>query len=808
MSERTNKLKENVIIKTHRIAARGLHKEEEGTAFREGMSVELCLERPRLLTESYKKTEGEPMVLRRAKALAHILNNMTVYIQPDEMIVGNFAAKPNCVTHYPELQWRWVEKAVNDGYRDILDDAGKKELTSIHQYWKSRAVHGMERDLLPEEIKPFWRYKGVGYFGYYFEVSTPDYEKVFKVGFKGILEEVEEKAKEVDKAYNDMMMDAKEFLEKKQFLESVMIVLKATINWAKRYALVAKEMAANEKDEGKRRELEEIAQICGWIPENPARTLHEALQCFCLIHYINSFLELPQVGCGARFDRLFYPFYKKDKEEGKITREGAQELVECLWIKFQETGFIHPPIWSGLGGGGLGWQTVTIGGTTEDGEDASNEMSHIVLDATKNIRTIQPPLALRWHDKIPKDLVLKTIDALSTGIAQPAIFNDKINVNRLMSMGGIPIEDARSYTISSCMYPMIPGKNCDTRASSSGLMVLGKCLELALNQGKDMKTGEQISCQTPDPTTFSSVEDVVDATMEHYDFHCGPLFAIGNIADALYEEYLPRPFLSALTEGCIERAQDVRKWSYFPYRAVQQALGTNNVADSLAVIKKFVFEEKKLSMGELIDTLKNNWEGKEDLRQMCINEVPKFGNDDDYVDLIARDLHYKVNEHTKKFKTYFGEPGIIDGSAASAPYSFAIDTWATPDGRMAGEAFHDGSISPMVGRDKNGPTAALKSVSKIDPVKSSNHLYNQSFMPQFLKGDYVNIFADYLKTWSDLGLHHIQFTVVDKETMEEAQEDTKNHPDLIVRVCGYSAYFVDLSRGLQDEIIKRTEQCF
>ncbi len=806
MNSRTSQLKQNVIIKTHRIAARGLQKEEDGTAFREGVDVNLCLERSRLLTESYKETEGQPMVLRRAKALAHILDRMTVYIQPNELIVANFASRPDCVTHYPELQWRWVEKAVNNGYSGILDDAGKEELTRIHQYWKTRAVHGMERDLLPEEIRPYWEYKGVSYWGYYFEVSTPNYEKIFKVGLKGILGEAEEKGKEVNKAYADMKMDVKEYLEKKQFLQSVIIVLRATINWAKRYATVAREMASHEKDEGRKRELEEIAERCGWVPENPPRTLHEALQCFCLIHFINSFIELPQVGCGARFDQLFYPFYKKDKEEGKVTREKAQELVECLWIKFQETGFIHPPIWSGLGGGGLGWQTVTIGGVTSSGDDATNEMSYIVLDATKSIRTIQPPLALRWHDRLSKDLILKTVDVLSTGIAQPAIFNDKVNITRLMGMG-IPLEDARNYTITSCMYPTIPGKNCNTRASSAGLMVLGKCLELALNQGKDMKTGEQISCQTPDPITFTTVEEVVDAIMEHYRFHCGKLFAISNIADALYEEYLPRPFLSALTDGCIERAQDIRKWAYFPYRAVQQALGTNNVADSLAVIKKFIFEEKRFSMEELINALNSNWKDNEDLRQMCINEVPKFGNDDDYVDLIARDLHYRVTEETKRFKTYFGTPAVTDGSAASAPYAFAIDTWATPDGRKAGESFHDGSISPMVGRDKNGPTAALKSVSKVDPLRSSNHLYNQSFLPQFLKGDYAELFANYLKTWGDLGLHHIQFTVVDQNTMIDAQDHPGKHPDLIVRVCGYSAYFVDLSKGLQNEIIKRTEQC-
>jgi formate C-acetyltransferase len=432
-------------------------------------------------------------------------------------------------------------------------------------------------------------------------------------------------------------------------------------------------------------------------------------------------------------------------------------------------------------------------------------MSYIVLDAVKSTRTIQPPLALRWHDRTPRELLLKAIDVISTGVAQPAIFNDKVVIPRYMEMG-VPLEEARNYSINNCMFPIIPGKNITTRTNSAGLLFLPKLMELALNRGIDMKTGKLISCETPDPTEFSSVEDIMDAVMKHYSFYCDKAFHLSDVGDALYEEYLPRPFLSALLDGCIERAEDLRKWNYLPWKTLG-VIGTLNVADSLAAIKKFVFEEKRLTMAELIDIIKDNWEGKEELRMTFINDAPKFGNDDDYVDLIARDLYYKVAEETKKFKTYYGTPGFIDGSTASAPYSFAVSTWATPDGRKAGDPFHDGSITPEGGMDRNGPTAALKSISKIDPLKSWNHLYNQSFMPQFLQGENANVFADYLKTWGDLGIHHIQFTVVDRETMLDAQRDAQKHSDLIVRVCGYSAYFVDLSKGLQDEIIKRTEQC-
>lgn len=798
-------LKDSVVIKTHRNVARGLEKEEDGIPFRPGMEVKLCLDRARLLTSSYKETEGEPMVIRRAKGLSRILEGMSIYIQPNELIVGNFASKPDCVTHYPDLQWRWVEKAVNNGYKDVLSEKEKKELTGIHEYWKTRAVHGMERDLLPEDIRPYWSFNGALYWAYQWAMSTPNYEKVFRIGIEGLKEEAESKLKEIKKGFSDNTVSGKEYIEKKRFLEAVIITLNAFATWATRYSKLAKNLAEAEDDPKRKEELKEIAEACEWVSGNPPRTLHEALQLFWFIHVIVDYIEVPLVGCGIRFDEIFYPFYAKDEREGNITRDGAQELVECLWIKFLETGFLHPPIWSGAGGGGLGWQTLTIGGTDSHGEDVTNEMSYIVLDATMSTRTIQPPLALRWHDNTPRELLLKAIDVIGTGVAQPAIFNDNVVIPRYTEMG-VPPEEARTYSISNCMFPMIPGKNIITRTNSAGLLFLPKCLELALNRGRDMKTGELISCETQDPSRFTSTEEVMDAILQHYSFYCDKAFHLSDIGDALYEEYLPRPFLSALLDGCIERAEDLRKWSYLPWKTLG-LIGTNNVVDALAAIKKFVFEEKRLSMAELLDVLKKNWEGKEDLRLMFLNEAPKFGNDDDYVDFIARDLYYRVAKETTKFKTYYGTPGFIDGSVASAPYSFAISTWATPDGRKAGDAFHDGSITPETGMDNKGPTAALKSISKIDPLKSWNHLYNQSFMPQFLQGEYRNVFADYLKTWGDLGIHHIQFTVVDKDTMLDAQRHPKRHSDLIVRVCGYSAYFVDLSAGLQDEIMKRTEQC-
>jgi formate C-acetyltransferase len=303
-----------------------------------------------------------------------------------------------------------------------------------------------------------------------------------------------------------------------------------------------------------------------------------------------------------------------------------------------------------------------------------------------------------------------------------------------------------------------------------------------------------------------SIEELIDATIENYKHLVKRLVLASKIADKLYEEYVPRPFLSAVLDDSIERAQDVREWNYGPeYRDIV-VLGLNNTADSLAAIKKLVFEEKKISMEELIRALENNWEGYEDLRRMCLN-APKFGNDDDYVDLISSSLARRVSEETEKFKTDFGNSLIVDGTVASAFWLWGRLSGPTADGRKRGDTFHDGSISPIGGNDRNGPTAVLKSASKVDPLTTWNHLLNQSFIDQYLKGHDAELFAQYLKTWADLGIHHIQFSVVDRETLIDAQRNPSQYSNLMVRVCGYSAYFVDLAEDLQNSIIARTPQC-
>ena len=805
MTATTKKMRENICIKNYiDVVGDRLDKgNKEGalsTAARP--EVRLCLERSRLVTQAYKETDGEPMVMRRAKALEKILNNMTIYIDEGERIVGNFASNRTSVSWYPEFNYRWLDREINDQYGRLLNKEGKEELQEIHQYFEGKSIDDRLRNLLPDRVRPFVSYNGVTTWLQAHGQSVPNYDRLFSIGLEGVVAEARGR---LDDLEHDPNIHAGDYVDQRDFLEAVIKAIESGIGFAGRYSLLAGEMSEKESDPERKRELIEISEICDRVPANSPRTFHEALQFFWFIHLINNLIEAPGNGLGVRFDQVLYPFYKSDRETGRITGEKARELLEFLWIKFEETGHLQPSVAIGiLSGQGLS-QTLNICGVTEDGEDATNELSYLILDVAKEMRTAQPTLALRYHDRIPRDLILQAIDLLRTGVGYPALFNDKAIIPHLLSKG-ISLKDARNYSIVGCVQWWIPGKNIRYRCTVGNLN-LGKCLELALARGVDKFTGRQLGYPTSDPKTFSSIDEVMDAYLKQVEFFFDKLSNIDNVCEALYERYLPRPFASALIDGCIERGHDTSSWRHYSHRT-SNVSGNTNVADSLACIRKLVFEEKRITMEQLLDALRDNFEGQEDLRLILIRESPKFGNDDDYVDLLAREVHCRTSDVISSFADYFGEPFGADGSGTSAYHMFSFKTGATPDGRKDGESLSDAVLSPMAGRDINGPTAVLKSTSKIDPVSSYEHLFNQKFLPQFLEGEHRKVFADYIRTWSDLGHYHIQFNVVDRDTLLDAQRNPEKHTNLVVRVAGYSAYFVDLSKGLQDDIIRRTEQTF
>ena len=767
--------------------------------------VRLCIDRAQLITEGYKQTEDDPIILRRAKALSHYLDNRCLYILPHERIVGNIASEPCSLITFPEKFSGWLDKAIDGEYMMLLPDENKrKALHQIHSYWQGKSVHGMERRLLPKDILDYWSYPKQGVFLWLHggHVGTPNYEKLFKVGLRGIVEEAKENLEELE-SDPELYLHANEYLKKKEFYKAVIIATEAVIRQGKRFAELCRKEASKEADGERKAELEELVEICERVPENPPRNLHEALQFYWFVNLVARVLDLQSSGNGERMDQILYPYYKKDKDEGKLSYEEAQELVEHLLLKFNEEGALIPP--SQPAAGPLITRVTTIGGMTCDGADATNEMTYIIMDAKDEMGLNQPAIAIRLHSKTPQSFYKRITKSL---LKQPGVysfFNDTMMLPFLQNLG-ISLEDARNYATDGCMRWIIPGKAMCNRALG-GMVALPKIFEYALYQGIDKFSGKQIGAKTSDPLRWSSVEDVMQAYEEQLKFFMHKLVTIYNVTDALDGRWLPQPFLSGVLDDCLDVGQDCREYKYFA-NTIIQPVGQVNIINSLSAMKKLVFEEKRVSMKELIDTLKNNWDGKEDLRRMFISEPPKWGNDDDYVDLIGRDFYRTTNRVVKSFKNIWGTPFNEDGTGASSYFDYSGTTGATPDGRKDRDLFADGTVSPAIGTDKGGPSATMKSVSKINHAGTYTHLFNQKFPPHELTRDDGENFIALLRTFVDLGIHHDQFNIIDREMLIEAQEHPDKHPELVVRVAGLSAYFVDLTKPVQDQIIERTELCF
>jgi len=796
----TPDIREKLVVKTvHNI--RNL-REKEATGkgmYRPG--IKLDLQRSRLLTESYKATEGEPMVIRRAKALDHILTGMDLYIQDWERIVGNNVSTPQGLYFGIDMNWRSVRRVVRSKEGSSLLGADEAaELEELIEYWRGRSMSDIQQNMFSGDVLKYWDMSqgGAGFWSHWSELGIPDYEKIFRVGFRGLLREVEARLGEIDRCV------PVNYIDQKEFLQAATIALEAVIKLAHRYAALARELASGSDDRENASRLEAIAQTCDRVPEHPPQTLLEALQSFFFIHVVR-YIEYSTLGIGVRFDKVFGPYYQDDLENQRITREEALELLQLLWVKFHELGLIYSPTLTAAYGGVASLQAITLGGVDEHGNDITNEMTYLVLETAELMRTPEPSIALRYHEGTPDELLSRATDVIRTGIGYPSLFNDG-SLIPLLRHWDVPLKDARDYAVTGCVYMEIPGKNIVRRAY--GAMILPLALWYALNQGKHPVTGEQSGAPTRDPLTFQSSDDLMAAYLEQVDFFFDRLCKIQNTCQALYEKYLPRPYYSALIEGCIEQGKDCRSWTYpSPVADFCVILGPSNVADAITAIKKNVFEEKTVAMGELLEAMKANWAGHEKVRRLMI-KAPKFGNDDDYADAVAVEVHHRTAEMLARSKNRFGLSCRGDGSGISATYGAGAAVPATPDGRRDGDPLADATLSPVFGMDQQGPTAALRSAAKISTEKTHNHLLNQKFLPDALAGDMKPIFMSYLRSWGELGISHIQFNVVDRETLLDAQEHPEKHSDLLVRVAGYSAYFVDLSKGLQDSIIARTEHGF
>lgn len=790
ISNRTADLKSRIVYKTC-----------QGDWFTD--DVKLCIERGRYWTESYKETVGEPEVIRRAKALEKTLLNMTLYIKDGELLVGNIASTSAHMPYYPEISTESARDAIR---AKLIDEENLDEFNEIMDFWKGKTINQMvEKEFSEEELKIInacVQVASVDHRGGH-TLGSPDYFYTMSNGLNGILAKIDAELEKLSVMPCDETMG--EFLEKRHLFRAMKIAVYAVVKWAQRYSDLAIEKAKQTNDPARKAELMEIARICAKVPGNPPETFREALQFFIFIHFIDHHIERLATGISQRFDQIFYPYYKSDiLDKRTAKREEAQELIECLWIKLAELGHFHIKERRDTYQGTNLLQIITIGGVDRFGQDASNDLTLLILDATKSIRLTQPSIALRYHNKLNPAVLDKAYDLIKTGMGMPSLHNDAVTIPLLMSLGA-NIEQARNAAFAVCMAPIVAGINMISKRHAWNLQP-PLCLELALNNGVHRLSGRKLGPATGMPDSLNTYEEVFEAYRQQLSYALN-LGARARSVTRHYEiKFMQRPFTSALFERTLEVGKDVMAWEEVCAPWINTC-GQIDSADSLTAIKKLVFDDKKYTMSELHAALEADWVSHEDMRQDFIN-APKFGNDDDYADEVAKSAFLVVDEETYKCQDYLGGHYTNVPQSVTRHMRYGLLAGALPSGRKAREFLSDAGVSPYPGYDKYGPTAVLMSVSKIDHVHyKRGTLLNQRLAPAVLAGEKGKLlFRNYVKAWADLNIFHVQFNVVSSEELKDAQIHPEKYSDLIVRVAGYSAYFNHLTKAAQDSIIQRTEQ--
>jgi formate C-acetyltransferase len=574
------------------------------------------------------------------------------------------------------------------------------------------------------------------------------------------------------------------------------------MDWAERYALEAERLAAGEEDPRWKRELEMIAEICRRVPAYPARDFREAVQSFWFTHLL---LYIEQDGLAVspgRFDQYMYSYYKKSIQENLMTDKEAQELLECLWIKFTEVMRAYDYECAKYYAGFSISENIVLGGQDREGRDATNALSYMCLDAEAHTKLSQPNLGVRIHRNTPEDFMMKAVEVASSGRTKPEFFSDDVGIPVLMSTG-VSMDDARDYGISGCVEAVPPHCNGMTNAAMSNI---GKAFELAMNNGVCRLSGKQVGPETGDPKKYKSIEDVIEAFRVQVKFYVREMVTALNVIERTHAKIYPLPYFSLVIDDCLDRGIDVTAGGARYNFTGPQAVGLGDVADSLAAIKKLVFEEKKISMEELLEGLESNFDGKEVLRQRLITKAPKWGNDDDYVDDLACDVVTIYCEEVSQYRNTRGgvyRPGVY---SVSANVPLGLHVGAMPNGKLSRAPLADG-VAPVHGCDLKGPTAIAKSVAKLDhEIITNGTILNMKFTPKLFEDDIGKKgLADLIRAYFNLGGWHIQFNIISIDTLRAAQKQPAKHKGLIIRVAGYSAFFVELDTAVQDDIIDRTE---
>ncbi|MGR6979972.1 glycyl radical diol dehydratase GrpM [Testudinibacter sp. P27/CKL/0425] len=818
-------------------------------------------ERAVLATEAYKETEGLPAILRRAKVAEKIFNNLPVTIREDELIVGAITKNPRSTEICPEFSFDWVEKEFETMEHRIADPfiipkETAKELHDAFLYWPGRTTSDLANAYMSQQNRDCIA-NGVFTVGNYFyggvgHVSV-DYGKILRIGFQGIISEVNNAMEKLD--HKDP-----ESIKKEQFYRAVIISYKAAINFAHRYADHANELAQRETNPTRKTELLQIAQNCRRVPEYGATNFWEACQSFWFIHCL---LQIESSGHSispGRFDQYMYPYYKADKN---LSQTFAQELVDCCWIKLNDINKTRDEVSAQAFAGYAVFQNLCVGGQTEDGLDATNELSYMAMEATAHVRLPQPSFSIRVWQGSPDEFLHRACEVVRLGLGVPAMYNDEVIIPSLQNRG-VSLKDARDYCIIGCVEPQAPHRTEGWH--DAAFFNVAKILDITLNNGQ--VNGKQLGPVTGDLTTFRSLDDFYRAFSTQMAFFVRNLVESCNCVDIAHGERCPLPFLSAMVDDCIGRGKSLQEGGAIYNFTGPQAFGVADTGDSVYAIQKQVFEDRKITLPELKDALQANFGypvggcthagtssaalSEQDVYAMVqqviaqggsldpvaiknevyrllsgsntatttaggnsryqeihriLESTPCFGNDIDEVDLVARRCALIYCQEVEKYTNPRGGQFQAGIYPVSANVLFGKDVGALPDGRLAKEPLADG-VSPRQGKDTLGPTAAANSVAKLDHFIASNGtLYNQKFLPSALAGESgLRNFAGMVRGYFDRKGMHVQFNVIDRETLLKAQQNPEQYHDLVVRVAGYSAQFVVLAKEVQDDIISRTEQ--
>lgn len=775
----------------------------------------VCTERAKIYTRVYAENEAMPIGVRRALALEATLKEMTIFIADGELIVGNHASKLKSAPFFPEYATKWMLKELETfdkrpGDAFYLTEDVKQDIRELCPFWDGKTTLDKGYAIMPEQ---YHRIHEAGIIRAEGNLTSGDAhiainnKKVLSIGIKGYLEEV--------KAYRDKLdLTDYEGLKKEQFYKALTIGLEAITAFILRFADLAFEQANDTEDKGRKSELLRIGEQCKWIALNPPETFYQALQ---LTYFLQLILQIESNGHSlslGRLDQYLYPFYARDMQNGTLTKEFASELLECTWIKLMAIKKIRSWSHTKFSAGGPLYQNVTIGGQTPEGKDAVNALSYLILESVGKTKLTQPNLSVRYHEGMSQEFLLACIDVIKKGFGMPAFNNDEIVIPEMINLG-VEKEDAYQYSAIGCIEVAVPGK-WGYRCTGMSFLNFMRVFMTAMNNGQDPISGETFLPGKGKLSDFKNFDEVMAAWEEQVKYFAAATVGIDTAVDTALEENVPDILCSAFVDSCIEKGKFIKEGgSKYDFVSGLQ-VGIANLGNSLAAIKKLVFEEERITPEELMEALENDYEGAkgESIRQIIVNQGPKYGNDDDYVDKLLSDAYMMFIDELKQFHTTRYGRGPIGcryyagTSSISANVPSGAVVGATPDGRKAGTPLAEGS-SPASGTDINGPTSVYKSVSKLPTDKIfGGVLLNQKMTPQTIERQdnqvklihLLRTFFDDLKGW------HVQYNIVSKETLLDAKKHPENYRDLIVRVAGYSAFFNNLTPEAQDDIIARTEQ--